>query len=114
MQMLENRMGIIWYKSLYLGALVQKKAGRIKRKIDRGIYPPGVYLVTLSGGNAVLELIPASELKVACVRSQLPTVVGIAGGKAEAEYVASRIVQDTWEAQGDADVRRFLESEDRR
>ena len=91
-------MGIIWYKSLYLGALVQKKAGRIKRKIDRGIYPPGVYLVTLSGGNAVLELIPASELKVACVRSQLPTVVGI---------------EDTWEAQGDADVRRFLESEDR-
>ena len=106
-------MGIIWYKSLYLGALVQKKAGRIKRKIDRGIYPPGVYLVTLSEGKAVLELIPASELKVACVRSQLPTVVGIAGGKAEAEYVASRIVQDTWEAQGDADVRRFLESEDR-
>ena len=62
----------------------------------------------------MLELIPAIELRVACVRAQLPTVVGIAGGKAEAEYVASRIVQDTWEAQGDADVRRFLESEDRR
>jgi hypothetical protein len=62
MQTLENHMGIIWYKSLYLGTLVRKKAGRIKRKIDRGIYPPGIYLVTLSGGSAVLELIPAIEL----------------------------------------------------
>jgi len=105
---------MVWYKRLYTGSLIRRSAEDVRKKIDRGEYPPGVFIVTLPSGKAgTLELMPAEELNKDLVRSRIPMIVGLALGKSEAEYLVMKIVQDTWDAQKDADVRHFLREKDR-
>lgn len=111
---METEAGMVWYKGLYTGSLIRRAAEDVRKKIDEGKYPPGVFIVTLPPGDAgTLELMPAEELNKDLVRSRIPMIVGLALGKSEAEYLVMKIVQDTWDAQQNADVRHYLQEKDR-
>lgn len=106
---------MVWYERLYIGSLVSRSAEQVRLKIEEGKYPPGVWVIVLpKGGSSVLEMMRADQLKSVYVRSGMLMIVGLAFSRTEAEYLVQKIVQQTWDAQKDADVKHFLEENVRR
>lgn len=105
---------MVWYKRLYTGSLIRRKAEEVKEKIDGENYPPGVWLVALPvRENALLELMPAGQLVNPYVRDGIHMIAGLALGRSEASYLAQKIVQDCLDAGKDTDIRSFLLEKDR-
>lgn len=102
-------LSMVWYKNLYLGELIRRRAEDTRREIDAGKYPANVYLVVLPENvHSELEIISAQRLRIPYVRTHIPMAVGLAFGQEEAVIVARNIVQDTVDHTGGADVRSYL------
>ena len=103
-------MELVWYKTLYLGDTVKKKADRIRKRIDRKKYQPGdIKVITLaSNPQNLLDIVPANELRQPYLRANCPPIVGLAGGQQEAIEIVRQIVEDTYRQRGDTKVREYL------
>lgn len=100
-----------WYKNLYKGDTVKRKAPEIIRKVNHGKLLFDIYLVTIASNQEnLLEIISANQLRQKYIRQNCPEIVGIADTYWEALEVVMQIVTETYQKQGDADVRRYLES----
>lgn len=100
---------MIWHDRLYKGMISDKGERRIRRWIDAGRYPAGIYLLALpKTGCSLLEILPAGQLGSDYVKGRLDRIVGLALGKEEAELLTRKLVQEAWEAQGNADLSLYL------
>lgn len=101
---------MFWYRELYLGVTVKKKAKQIKRKINGNKFNPCTYLIILPrDGSAVLELLPVFTMRYPGFEDSGLRVVGIAGNKKEAMELTRCIIQDVFSQRNDFNVRSFME-----
>lgn len=100
-----------WYKNLYVGDTAKKKEKKIRRKINNGSGMIGVYVITLAANPANhLEIISSNYLLQKTLRKNCPMIVGIAEGYEEALELVREIVQEVWGQTGSAQIRAFLEN----
>ena len=99
-----------WYKKLYLGDNVKKKAKRIIRRVEGGKPVGDIYLITLaSNPENLLDIFRANLLLQKPLARMCPLIVGIAEGYGEALELVRRLVEETWRCRRDTDVRSYLE-----
>lgn len=105
-------MELVWYKTLYVGDTVKKKADRIRKRMDRKKYQPGdIKVITLaSNPQNLLDIVSANELLQPYLRKNCPPIVGLANGQQEAMELVRRIVEETYRQRKDTNVREYLNS----
>lgn len=98
-----------WIVPLYVGKRAEKNKQKIIRGIKKGKLLPGVFVVILSPvkGNQ-LEIITAAELKEPYYADRDPVIIGLAASKDESFEVIKDIIQDTYDATGEAVVVDYL------
>ena len=98
-----------WYKDLYVGESIADKVDRIKWKINHNAGTIRIHVITLaSNPKNIVDIIPARELLQKGYPKKDLRIIGIAGDYYEAVELVRRIVQETYDATGDADVRHYL------
>ncbi len=103
-----------WYKKLYIGDNAKKNASSTIRKVNHKRVVFDVYLVTVaSNPENLLEIISANQLLMAVPRKMCPLIVGIASGYAEAVELVQKIITETYQVQGNTDVRKYLKEKER-
>lgn len=101
---------LTWYKKLYVGDNAKKRKDRIIRRVNHRKFQMEVYLITLaSNPDNLLEIVPAEQLIQKIVYRRCPMIVGLAVGYWEALELVQRIVAETYETQGNTDVRGYLQ-----
>lgn len=104
-----------WYKNLYVGDNVKKNKSSIIRKINHKKATFGIYLITAaSNPENLLEIIAANQLLMPMQRKLCPVIVGIAGDYTEALEIVQKIITETYQAEKNTDVRRYLQKKERR
>ena len=95
--------------SLYVGDKVASAEYKIVEKVHMGKVVPGLYLIVLSNHpDNMLDLILEKEALQKCYQTMQLKVVGIAGDKKEAIELVQRIIKESLQKTGSADVRCFL------
>lgn len=103
---------MIWNNHLYVGESVSLKLQKLKWRINHNAGVLGVYLISLaSNPDNLLDIIPSTDLKLLGYPKRFLHIIGIAGSYDEAVELVIQIVNDTMKAQGDLDVRGFLEED---
>lgn len=106
----ERNYKLNWYKNLYVGNDAKKGIRRVIRRIDRGAYTPGYYLITLPAGERnQLEIISPNYLMQRPLRGAGTTVVGIAKGYGEALLLVEEIAGEVYRRTQTAKLRKYLE-----
>lgn len=100
---------MIWYRKLYIGEGIGKKASKVKWKIKHNAGQIDVYVVALAANkNNLMDIIPA----VAMLQKYYPKkdmfIIGLARGYQEAVYMVSDIVQEVYENTGGTNVREYI------
>ncbi len=104
-----------WYGQLYMGEGAAKYARRIRRRADAGKTDVGHWFITLaSNGSDELDLIPGWLLSQKNFRARVPMIVGIAADRREALDLVVRIADECYRATGDANIREWLLSRERK
>ncbi len=99
-----------WYSDLYLGKSALRKKEKLIQMIESGKTPVNTYLLTLAAGEEnQLEIIPARDLKFWHNRAQLPPVIGIGCGRAEAFELVRRITEDVYRETEGVRLRDYFE-----
>lgn len=98
-----------WYKNLYLGETIKKKASRIKWKVEHNAGQLSVYLLTLPCNKEnLLEIIPAAELLQKAYPKKDLYVVGIESSYDDAAVMAAAIVQEVYDKTGGFNVADYI------
>lgn len=101
---------LTWYKKLYVGDTAKKKKDKMIQKVNRRKPQLEVYLITLaSNPENLLEIISTNQLMQKTIYRRCPMIVGLAAGYWEALELVQQIVAETYETQGNTDVRGYLE-----
>lgn len=99
-----------WYRDLYLGERVKKKAGRIRWKVEHNAGQLGIYLLTLPANkHNLLDIIPASDLVQKAYPKRELFVIGIEKGYENAAYMAASVVMEVYEKTGGFDVAAYIQ-----
>lgn len=102
-----------WYRDLYLGESVKKKAARIRWKVEHNAGQPGIYLLTLPTNECnLLDIIPATNLLQKGYPKRDLFVIGIEKGYEEAAYMAAAIVTEVYGRTGGFDMTGYIRSRD--
>ncbi len=100
-----------WYPRLYLSKTAEAKKEKLIQKIESGKTPVNTYLLTLAPGERnQLEILPVWDLRFRFNRQQLPLIVGIGCGKAEAFELVRRITEDVYRETGGAGLKKYFEA----
>lgn len=98
-----------WYRKLYVGKLISSRVTELRRRIEKGEYPPGIWLITIAGNpQNQLELYRASELSNPVAAGHVQMIVGLAFSREEALVLLEQIAKDALDSDGSADMRAFL------
>lgn len=98
-----------WREPLYVGARAEEKKEKLIKKLNRGAGTVDVWLVTAAlNRRDLFDVFSAAYLKQPALRRNLPEIVGLAVGRDEAMEIVRRIVEETYERLGNADVRQYL------
>ncbi len=96
--------------SLYVGESIASAEYKIVEKVHKGKVVSGLYLITFSSHpDNMLDLMLEKEALQACYSNMGLKVVGIAGDKKEAIKLVQKIIEESIQETGSADVRGFLE-----
>ena len=96
--------------TLYVGESIQTKEYDIVRKVHNAKVVPNLYLLALStNSDNMLDLIPQWEALQKSYPKETLRIVGLANGKKEAIRLVQKIIQDSMQETGLADVRPYLE-----
>ncbi len=97
-------------KDMYLSRSMTGRDKKIRMKLKLGMGIIGVYCIAVPlYGSDPLEIYNAAELKQRWYRRSKLLIVGLAGGRKEAEYLSANILSEVYEKQGDYDTRRFFD-----
>lgn len=103
-----------WYKNLYLGETIKKKASRIKWKVEHNVGQLSVYLLTLPCNKEnLLEIIPAAELVQKAYPKKDIYVIGIECSFDDAAVMAASVIQEVYAQTGTFDVAGYIHKQDR-
>ena len=98
-----------WYPSLYLGESVKHKSRQLRFQLNRRKPVKDIWLITLaSNGRDALDLVSSTYLIQPLFAEQLPMVIGLAKGRAEAIDVVTEMTEACYAETGDADLRSWL------
>ena len=98
-----------WYPSLYLGESVKHKSRQLRFQLYRRKPVKDIWLITLaSNGRDALDLVSSTYLIQPLFAEQLPMVIGLAKGRAEAIDVVTEMTEACYAETGDADLRSWL------
>ncbi len=104
-----------WYSNLYVGEQAQKNISRVKCRLNLGKMQMGMFLITYaSNPENLLEIIATEQLLQRTVYRRCPLIVGVGASREEALQIVLQIVEETYAAQGDADVRRYLQMHEKK
>ena len=96
--------------SLYFGEKVRKKGNRIIKKIRKGSFFTGAYVICLPESRKVpVEYYSARLLLQDYYKTHEPVIIGIAADEEEAMEVTAVIIKDCMEKTGTLDVRNYTE-----
>ena len=97
--------------SLYVGEKLSSTEYKIVEKVHKGKVIPNLYLITLSNNiDNMLDVIPEKEVMQKHYPKDGLKIVGIAEGKKEALGLVQRMVEESINETGSADVRGFLKT----
>ncbi len=95
---------------LYFGEQAKKKGKRIIKKIRKGCFFTGAYVICLPEDRETpVEYYSARLLLQDYYKTHEPTIIGIAADEEEAMEVTAGIIKDFIEETGTLDVRSFTE-----
>ena len=96
----EGERMIEWLKDYYVDPSVFHPES-VKKKIDQGRPPVGIYIITLSRtpGN-LMEIMAAGFLRERGLRERGPKIIGMALGKDRALHLARKILEEVYEQTG--------------
>lgn len=100
---------VTWSSCLYIGEGIGKQKKRIKRRIQQGKPTPGIFLVAEPSNQENLFdiLDTAGFLFPYCHRRSL-TIYGLAKGRAEAEELVTRMLEEVYRETGEFKVREYF------
>lgn len=100
-----------WYPRVYIGESLAGQEQSIRRRLERGKYRRGIWLITgAMNGTDLLDIRPSTDLARPGLKGMMPPVGGISRGKWEACQLVIRILEDCYAATGGYDVISFLRS----
>ena len=97
-----------FYRDLYVGESLIKKQNKVVRKLSRNIGQLSIYVITLAEGKDLLEIYHCGILKQKYLKKVSPFIVGIAKGYDEAIELMQVIVNDTFDATGNYQVKDYI------
>ena len=99
----------IWYDNLYGTDYAGAKLKRLLKSVDKGKYPPNLYMITLPFGDSnMLEIVRALEFKQKVYEDAQIYVVGLAKSKDSASEIVTSFVEEMYNSTGKFDVRSYL------
>ena len=101
-----------FYKELYVGESI-KNPRKIKRKLNTNAGLVGIYVITLCSGPDQLEIYSSAVLMQPFYRHAPLYVIGIAGSYEEAVGIVTKIAEQSYEKNGDCDLKKYLLDEGR-
>jgi hypothetical protein len=97
-----------FHKKLYVGKTIKDPA-KVKRKLKRNAWQPGVFVVALAQGSDQLEYYNSTLLKQKLLRQLAPPyVVGFAGSEDEAQRIVERLATECYEQTGNVYIKDYL------
>lgn len=98
-----------FYEYLYVSESIEKKAEKIKTKLQKGKLPFNVYLIVLiEEGENQLEFYSTALLYQQIFKKEDLFVVGIAESQIDAIYLVDEIAREVYENTGDLDIRSYI------
>jgi hypothetical protein len=99
-----------WHEGYYIEEGIEDP-DRIRKSIDRRKPEPGIYLLTLSDNpDNLMEIVPAMLLIQKNLYRLCPQVIGMARSKDSAISLATSVIEQTYQATGNFNVKEFLNS----
>lgn len=84
-------------------------------RLDDGLPVSGVYLITYATSPYnQLDIISSFYLMQKTAKRRIPEIIGVARGKEEAVGLVARILRETYEATGEADLKKYLMEKSKR
>ena len=100
---------IHWHDKIYLGENLKSEYKSVRKSLEAGKSPAGVYVIALSSNkHEQLDISRADMFLRSCRIFPEPTVVGLAFGRDEAEELLAIMAFDAYEKTGGADLRGFF------
>lgn len=98
-----------WHEDAYVGKSIAEEYENIKGDIENGNARPGIYIVSLSDNPVEqLDITPAFIYLMNIEYHKEPVIVGIAGGKAEAEAMVAQMAADIYSETNKVDFRSYF------
>lgn len=101
-----------FYKHLYVSESMEKKKGKIIRRLKAGKFSLSCYVIALTENPAnQLEFYDAAFLLQKNYKKDTLFVVGLAGCYEEALELVRQISEDTYKKRNDVNIRKFVMEE---
>ncbi len=101
-----------YLKGLVIDKEISSNPYFLKWRIDHNRAPKDTYVLSIpENGHDILEIHKASLLKAKYYKTHPLLVAGIARGYEEAVMLCARLVKETYDSQGNFDVKGYLKEE---
>lgn len=99
-------------RQLYMDEHTSKNFQSIRRKFRAGQYPSGTFVIILSKTSGRVEYFDCKAFKQKYYKEtgNYPLIVGLAKNKESAEKIIIKMIEETVEKTGNADVKAYLKS----
>ena len=97
------------YKNLYTSELLKKRKNKILANMERGKYPPDLFVITLDPMEGQHpEIYSACMFYQTVLKNEDLILVGIASGYEDALFLLKDIVGEVYEKTKDVDLRTYI------
>lgn len=100
---------VTWSSCLYIGEGIGKRKKRIKRRIQQGKPTPGIFLIAEpSNRENLFDILDTTGFLFPYCRRHSLTIYGLAKGRAEAEELVVRMLEEVYRETGEFKVREYF------
>lgn len=97
-------------RQLYLDSHTSKDFDNLRRKFRNHIFPSGIYVIVLSKISGRVEYFDCRTFKQKYYKEtdNYPLIIGLAKGAENAQNIVIKIIEETYAAKQNADVKAYL------
>ena len=97
-------------RQLYLDSHTSKDFDNLRRKFRNHIFPSGIYVIVLSKISGRVEYFDCRTFKQKYYKEtdNYPLIIGLAKGAESAQNIVIKIIEETYAAKQNADVKAYL------
>lgn len=97
-------------RQLYLDSHTSKDFDNLRRKFRNHIFPSGIYVIVLSKISGRVEYFDCRTFKQKYYKEtdNYPLIIGLAKGAESAQNIVVKIIEETYAAKQNADVKAYL------